>query len=300
MIRNGPSLVIAAVTAMGICYAVPAEAQNQQKVQQSESQPQTGQEQQADQQGDRPPVLVLEEWSYAPLYAEGWSAERLIDADVFGMNGEEIGEVENLIVSDKGRLLGIIAEVGGFLDIGDTHVLIPWDQASISPDLGRVTVPLTEDNLPDYSPFRVSYLQKNETGYTHVVEEDLEAGPRIWKATELLNDDAYLNGDVGYGNVSDLIFTTDGNLRAVVVSADSAFGGGYYAYPFYGYGYGWNPGVPYYGVGYDRAEIATLEQFDYDELKTRVDLHNDALTTGSTGEDRQPQSQGSRQTDQTE
>ncbi|WP_137391205.1 PRC-barrel domain-containing protein [Rhodoligotrophos defluvii] len=299
MKADSVSQTIAAAFAIGLLGSIPAEAQDQQQAQtqQNSDQQQTsqgrqtgqagqeaGQNQRQAQQGDRPPVLVLEDWSYNPLYSSGWSAERLMEADVIGTTGDEIGDVENLIVSDKGKVLGIIAEVGGFLDIGDTHLFIPWGEVSVSPDLDRVTVPVTEENAEDYSLFKWSQLEKGQTGQTRVVEDDLQTGPRIWKATELLNDDAYLNDDIGYGYVSDLIFTTDGNLHAVVVSADAAYGGGYYAYPYYGYGYGWAPGSPYYDLGYDREEIATLERFDYDKLKPTVDMEDDAITTGSTSQ----------------
>ena len=53
-----------------------------------------------------------------------------------------------------------------------------------------------------------------------------------------------------YGHVCDLIISADGELKAVIVSPKVGWGGhGYhnnYAYPFYGYGHGWNPGHDYY------------------------------------------------------
>ena len=33
---------------------------------------------------------------------------------------------------------------------------------------------------------------------------------------------------------------------------------GYYAYPFYGYGNGWNPGKPHDNLPYGKADIADL------------------------------------------
>ncbi|NIZ12081.1 PRC-barrel domain-containing protein [Phaeobacter sp. HF9A] len=37
----------------------------------------------------------------------------------------EIGEIEDIVLSKNGEFKGIIAEIGGFLDIGDKHVMIP-------------------------------------------------------------------------------------------------------------------------------------------------------------------------------
>lgn len=37
----------------------------------------------------------------------------------------EIGEIEDIVLSANGDFRGIVAEIGGFLDIGDKHVMIP-------------------------------------------------------------------------------------------------------------------------------------------------------------------------------
>lgn len=37
---------------------------------------------------------------------------------------EEIGEVSDIVISRDGSIVGVIAEVGGWLDIGDAHVVI--------------------------------------------------------------------------------------------------------------------------------------------------------------------------------
>jgi hypothetical protein len=51
------------------------------------------------------------------------------------------------------------------------------------------------------------------------------------------------------------------------VSPDVAYGvGGPYAYPYYGYDYGWEPGSNYYHLPYSRREISQLGPFDYTRL----------------------------------
>jgi hypothetical protein len=40
---------------------------------------------------------------------------------------------------------------------------------------------------------------------------------------------------------------------------------GYYAYPFNGYGYGWNPGHSYYNLPYGKADIADLLPYAYNK-----------------------------------
>ena len=52
----------------------------------------------------------------------------------------------------------------------------------------------------------------------------------------------------GYGYVQDLIFR-DGEVAATVVDRNAGYGtGGRYAYPYFGYNYGWYPGGRYYDL----------------------------------------------------
>lgn len=279
--------ITAISTVLGL-YGIAAAQQPPQAAQQPQSQQQSQaqQQQQAGQQnGDRPPVIVMRDWNYDTIYGRGWSARNLMDeAEVYGPGGEEIGSVENLVIGRDGKLVGIIAQVGGFLDIGDTHVFVPWDEVQVRSDLSRVTIPVTEETVDDYSTWADAYLRKAETSGSRILESDLATGPRIWKATELLGDDSFLNGKEGYGNISDLIFTTDGNLHAVVVTSYAGYGGGYRAFPYYGYGYGWEPGYPAYYLGYGRHDVQNMEQFDYNRMNGRVAMENRATTTGQGGD----------------
>ncbi len=43
-----------------------------------------------------------------------------------------IGEIEDIVLNKDGQMIGIIAEVGGFLDIGDKHVMIPVENIRLT------------------------------------------------------------------------------------------------------------------------------------------------------------------------
>lgn len=191
-------------------------------------------------------------WAQADLYTEGWTAEQLFDQEVYGDDGEEAGEVENLIVGSDGKLKAIIVESGGILDIGDTHYRVPWDEVQLTPDLEGITVPVTADNIDQYSVF---------------AEDDEDATERPFRATELIDDYVSLSDYPTYGMVQDLVFQ-NGELTAVVVYPDVGYGVyGPYAYPWYGYRSGWEPGAPAYDLPYDRSEISELGPFDYSRLQ---------------------------------
>lgn len=222
-------------------------------------------------------IITLPEWqtAYDDLYTGGISVDELLGSDVAEPTGDDdVGDVENILFSEDGSVLSLIAEVGGFIDIGDTHVNVPWDEVEVSLDGDTVVLPVTQDTIEDYTLFTDQVVAAGDAA-TDIVEVEgdglgtVNTGPRVWRATELIGDYVRLrDGDVftNYGYVDDLIIR-DGQIAAVVVSPDVTWGTpGYYAYPYYGYGYGWNPGLDYYELPYERTEIEVLEPLDYERF----------------------------------
>lgn len=74
--------------------------------------------------------------------------------DAIDTDWEEIGEVSDIVISRDGTIIGVIAEIGGWLDIGDADVVIDLaDLKSVGGstedgygDLSFVT-PLSEEQL---------------------------------------------------------------------------------------------------------------------------------------------------------
>jgi sporulation protein YlmC with PRC-barrel domain len=254
-------------------------------------------------------VISLSDWSYDPLYTDGISVEALLDAEVIDATGEDVGDVENVLFGPGGELVSVIVEVGGFLDIGDTHLNIPWDMVETAGyTADSIVLPFTEDqltNVNDYGLFNEEYGYGYDEGYgeteiglgeeglgdgvglddvtneTVVASEQIgevggdgagvvETGPRVWRAPDLIGDYARVrDGDafMNYGYVEDII-VRDGQIAAVLVSGDQAYGGGYRAFPYTGYGYanGWTPGLGYYDLPYDRTDVEALEPFEDDQI----------------------------------
>lgn len=80
----------------------------------------------------------------------------LLDYDVWNENGEQIGEVNDMIVDlDNNRVSYIIVGAGGFLEIGERDVLVPWDQMMLQTDTGDENAFIFQgdqqmfDNAPD-------------------------------------------------------------------------------------------------------------------------------------------------------
>jgi sporulation protein YlmC with PRC-barrel domain len=67
----------------------------------------------------------------------------MIGKDVYGPNGNQIGEINNLLVDPKGRIRAVVVEFGGFLGIGENKVAVPWDKLTVGKD--RIATNLSQD-----------------------------------------------------------------------------------------------------------------------------------------------------------
>jgi hypothetical protein len=85
---------------------------------------------------------------------EGWDTNATYD--VVGTDWNDIGEIEDILLDRSGQLIGIVGEIGGFLDIADKHVMIPVENIRLVP---------VDDRTYSY--------------VTRMSEEELEALPEV-------------------------------------------------------------------------------------------------------------------------
>ncbi|APE43730.1 hypothetical protein BOO69_10130 [Sulfitobacter alexandrii] len=102
------------------------------------------------------------------------SAEQITDGNVYRMDVTEgdtvwtdnasytevdaswnqVGEISDVLFDRDGRIVGVLAEIGGFLDIGDRDVILPLENVRFAGNGGTIhyVTNLTEDelnNLPE-------------------------------------------------------------------------------------------------------------------------------------------------------
>jgi Uncharacterized conserved protein len=95
------------------------------------------------------PIVVL------PQAAQGAAPTHLLtgefdDHDVYGADGKEIGEMEDVVLNLDGTVAAVALEVGGFLGIGEKDVLVAWSALEITTENDdiRITAPtLTREVL---------------------------------------------------------------------------------------------------------------------------------------------------------
>ena len=123
--------------------------------------------------------------------------DQLINAEVKNRQGETLGEIEELVLDGAGKVQYLVLSHGGFLDIGDKVVAVPWNGAQVALDADdHVVLDVTraqlaqapsfdKDNWPDMNAgtwndqirtFTDSYAERyeGEGPDTTVAFEDLD------------------------------------------------------------------------------------------------------------------------------
>jgi len=87
---------------------------------------------------------------------DGHLASNLIGENVYNGTGDDaqnIGDVNDLVISNDGSVQSVIVGVGGFLGMGEREVALAWSDLQISNNGEQVMVNMTKDQmkgLPEY------------------------------------------------------------------------------------------------------------------------------------------------------
>lgn len=80
------------------------------------------------------------------------SAEELLGSAVYGSNGEQVGEVNDILVGADGQARRLVIDQGGFLGIGEKRIVLDMDQVEVAQD--GIQVRMTDEQLselPEYT-----------------------------------------------------------------------------------------------------------------------------------------------------
>lgn len=89
-------------------------------------------------------------------------ADKLIGTSVYNTEGEEVGEVEDIVFDKDGKIVGVVLKVGGMLGIGGKSVGIKWDEVRVSPDDPLVTIAYKKEQLEVAPDFKTQDALQNE------------------------------------------------------------------------------------------------------------------------------------------
>ena len=81
-------------------------------------------------------------------------SEEIVGKAVVSQQGEEIGDIQEVVMDPNSQQQLAVIDVGGFLGVGEKSVAVAFDQLQLSED-GRVRSDLTRETLqsqPEYDP----------------------------------------------------------------------------------------------------------------------------------------------------
>lgn len=91
-----------------------------------------------------------------------WLGENLEEKEVYTPDGQGIGEIDDLLFDQSGRIIAVIIEVGGFLGIREKRIAVPMGALEFqkpaattdNPDNTRVILRLGKAELEQAPAFR--------------------------------------------------------------------------------------------------------------------------------------------------
>jgi len=106
-----------------------------------------------------------------------WLTSTMIGAAVQNQSGEELGDVNDLIIGQNGDITGAVIGVGGFLGMGEKNIAVPYSSISATSEDNEtvILVNATKEELqaaPDFSneegkPLSVSKRWADEASKTY-------------------------------------------------------------------------------------------------------------------------------------
>jgi len=88
-----------------------------------------------------------------------YSAEDLIGGTVVGSDGEEIADVDDLVIDGNNQIVDVLVNVGGFLGLGEKVVALDVNQLDVSHDEDGDTLivtSLTKEDLEGMADYEAS------------------------------------------------------------------------------------------------------------------------------------------------
>jgi len=67
-------------------------------------------------------------------------SKRLVGAKIRGSDGKDLGEVEQLMVNEDGKVSHVVISKGGFAGVGGDKLVVPWSALRISTQADRPMV----------------------------------------------------------------------------------------------------------------------------------------------------------------
>lgn len=140
-------LIATSALALAVAFGAPALASQHT----GGAQPQAQQGQGAGTITTQPGQMQQQQMQQQDVTQVPQGAIELIDSNVIGQGGEEVGRVTNVLVDQQGNISHVIVSTGGVMGIASRDVALPLGEIQMQQQ--QLAISMTEDqlaNLPEY------------------------------------------------------------------------------------------------------------------------------------------------------
>lgn len=166
---------------------------------------------------------------------EGLRATKIIDVVVKNDRGEEVADVDDLIISRNGKVKKVILSLGTFLGVGERLVSVPFKSLQIT-EKGGILCSLTKEQLdkqpkfsyreeasseyyyppsPIYRNLPAPYLKEKSKG--KYFPWAWEYSPERLRVSAILDRTVWNNKGEELGAIDDLILTREGKVEGIIL-----------------------------------------------------------------------------------
>lgn len=101
-----------------------------------------------------------------------WRGSKLIGTTVYGPDNKSIGDINDVVIANDGKINAVVIGVGGFLGVGEKNVAVPFDKLQVSrkadsASIEKITVSYTKDELksaPKFAYYEPASSKSSTTG----------------------------------------------------------------------------------------------------------------------------------------
>lgn len=121
---------------------------------------------------DTAPAGAIDRSTLTMVETTNISADEFIGTTVYGANEENVGSVNDVIVSENDGIEAVVLDVGGFLGIGAKHVAVSTENLSFMADTDGnhyVYTPFTKEQLENQPEYDAQTYEQNRDGVLLIV-----------------------------------------------------------------------------------------------------------------------------------
>lgn len=170
--------------------------------------------------------------SFSAAASEGlYSVEALLDADVYDANGEEVGEVEDVLLSDDMSVHSLIIETGSILGLGGREVVAERGSFTVNVDQEEggeafddidyeVHMEASQDALKKLPEYNEGWWNQTKKALSQAWENTKDTSESAWESTKEATASAWHKVSEGAEDMGDK--ASDGAEEMGDKASDSA------------------------------------------------------------------------------